>query len=145
MSYFVAAGLIFISDRVSKFLVRTNLAEGESVPLISPILFLTHAQNKGAAFGLLQGKALFLSTLAVLCLLFVFTQWRKIMDKSLLVRWGVTISLAGALGNLVDRLRWGAVVDFIDLRIFPIFNIADIAIVCGVGLLFWEVLFHDRS
>ncbi|NLJ79657.1 MAG: signal peptidase II [Firmicutes bacterium] len=144
MTYFFIAGLVFISDRLSKLLVVSKMAEGESIPLISPVLYLTHVQNKGAAFGLLQGKVFFLSALAILCVILVLTQWRKIMGKSAFVRWGVTISIVGALGNLIDRLSWGAVVDFIDFRIFPIFNIADIAIVFGVGLLFWEVLFCDR-
>ena len=68
------------------------------------------------------------------------------MAKGPAVRWGVLISLVGAVGNLIDRLRWGAVIDFIDLRIFPpIFNLADLAIVCGVALLFWEVLSGEEA
>jgi len=85
-----------------------------------------------------------LSAIAVLCLLFILTQWKMIMTRSAFVRWGVLIALAGAIGNLIDRLRWGAVIDFIDIRIF-VFNIADAAIVFGVALLFWEVLIHDRQ
>ena len=57
------------------------------------------------------------------------------MAKSPFVRWGVVIALMGAIGNLIDRLRWGAVIDFVDIRIF-VFNVADTAIVAGVGLLF---------
>lgn len=145
MKFILAVGLILISDRVSKLLIMSRLVEGQSVPLIKGFLYLTFVRNKGAAFGLLQGKVVFLSILAILCLTIVLTQWRKIAKQSFFVRWGVTISVAGAAGNLIDRLRWGAVVDFIDIQIFPIFNIADMAIVLGVGLLFWEVLFHGRS
>lgn len=146
MNYAIVAGLILICDRVSKFLVMSRMEEGESIPVISSFLYVTYVRNKGAAFGFLQGKVILLSAISVLCLLFILTQWKQIMIKSVFVRWGVVVSLAGAVGNLIDRLRWGAVIDFIDVQIFPpIFNVADMAIVFGVGLLFWEVLVHDRK
>lgn len=146
MSYFLVASLVFIADRLSKFLVMNKMAEGESFPVLAPVLYITYVRNKGAAFGFFQGKVVMLSAIAVLCLLFIFTQWKKIMAKSTVVRWGVIISLVGAIGNLVDRLRWGAVIDFIDIHFFPpIFNIADVAIVFGVGLLIWEVVVRDRT
>lgn len=143
MGYAIVAALILVADRLSKYLVMANMAEGESVPLIPPFLYITYVQNRGAAFGFFQGQVALLSAIAVVCLLFIFTQWNKIMAKSAFVRWGVIIALAGAVGNLIDRLRWGAVIDFVDIRIF-VFNVADAAIVLGVGLLFWEVLIHDR-
>jgi len=144
LSYVVVACLIFLADRLSKYLVMANMAEGQSIPLIPPFLYVTYVQNRGAAFGFLQGQVALLSAIAVVCLLFIITQWNKIMAKSSFVRWGVLIALAGAIGNLLDRLRWGAVIDFLDIRIF-IFNVADVAIVLGVALLFWEVLVHDRK
>ncbi|HHT69588.1 MAG TPA: signal peptidase II [Firmicutes bacterium] len=144
MSYVVVACLIFLADRLSKYLVMANMTEGQSIPLIPPFLYVTYVQNRGAAFGFLQGQVALLSAIAVVCLLFIITQWNKIMAKSSFVRWGVLIALAGAIGNLLDRLRWGAVIDFLDIRIF-IFNVADVAIVLGVALLFWEVLVHDRK
>ena len=144
LSYVVVACLIFLADRLSKYLVMANMTEGQSIPLIPPFLYVTYVQNRGAAFGFLQGQVALLSAIAVVCLLFIITQWNKIMAKSSFVRWGVLIALAGALGNLLDRLRWGAVIDFLDIRIF-IFNVADVAIVLGVALLFWEVLVHDRK
>ena len=144
LSYVVVACLIFLADRLSKYLVMSNMTEGQSIPLIPPFLYVTYVQNRGAAFGFLQGQVALLSAIAVVCLLFIITQWNKIMAKSSFVRWGVLIALAGAIGNLLDRLRWGAVIDFLDIRIF-IFNVADVAIVLGVALLFWEVLVHDRK
>ncbi len=83
-----------------------------------------------------------LSLVALVCLSLVLMHWKKLKAKSAFVRWGVVISVVGALGNLLDRLRWGAVIDFLDIRIF-VFNVADVAIVLGVALLFWEVLVHD--
>jgi len=140
----ITAGLILLVDRVSKFVVMAQMTEGQSIPLIPPLLYLTYVQNRGAAFGFFQGKVALLSAIAVLCLLFILTQWKLIRTKSAFVRWGVSIALAGAIGNLVDRLRWGAVIDFVDIRVF-VFNVADVAIVFGVALLFWEVLVHDRQ
>lgn len=140
----ITASLILLADRLSKFLVMARMTEGQSIPLIPPVLYLTYVQNRGAAFGFFQGKVILLSAIAVLCLLFILTQWKMIMTRSAFVRWGVFIAFAGAIGNLIDRLRWGAVIDFIDIRIF-VFNIADAAIVFGVALLFWEVLIHDRQ
>ncbi|NLL48078.1 MAG: signal peptidase II [Firmicutes bacterium] len=144
MKLIITASLILLADRLSKFLVMARMTEGQSIPLIPPVLYLTYVQNRGAAFGFFQGKVILLSAIAVLCLLFILTQWKMIMTRSAFVRWGVFIALAGAIGNLIDRLRWGAVIDFIDIRIF-VFNIADAAIVFGVALLFWEVLIHDRQ
>lgn len=146
MNYALVAGLILICDRLSKWLVMSRMVEGESIPLISSFLYVTYVRNQGAAFGFFQGQVIFLSAIAVLCLLFIMTQWKKIMAKGPLIRWGVVISLVGAIGNLIDRLRWGAVIDFVDVIIFPpIFNLADVAIVFGVALLFWEVLVYDRK
>ena len=142
LKYVIMAGLALLADQLSKFLVMANMAEGQSIPLIPPLLYITYVQNRGAAFGFLQGQVALLSAIAVVCLLFIATQWNKIMAKSTFVRWGVVVALAGAIGNLIDRLRWGAVIDFVDMRIF-VFNVADVAIVLGVGLLFWEVLIHD--
>ncbi|NMB00658.1 MAG: signal peptidase II [Firmicutes bacterium] len=144
MSYAIVAGLVLFIDRISKFLVMTRMGEGQSIPLIPPVFYLTYVQNKGAAFGFLQGRVALLSAIAVICLLLVVTQWKKLMAKSVYVRWGVTISFVGAVGNLIDRLRFGAVIDFLDIRLF-VFNVADVAIVTGVALLFWEVLINDSK
>ncbi|MCK9525060.1 MAG: signal peptidase II [Limnochordia bacterium] len=144
MKFTLVAGLVLLVDRLSKFVVMAQMSEGQSIPLIPPFLYITYVQNRGAAFGFLQGKVVLLSAIAVVCLLLILTQWKMIMAKSSFVRWGVVIALAGALGNLIDRLRWGAVIDFVDIRIF-VFNPADVAIVLGVALLFWEVLVHDQK
>jgi signal peptidase II len=142
LSYAITAGLVLLVDRISKFLVMTHMQDGESIPLLPPVFYLTYVRNKGAAFGFFQGKVVLLSAVALICLLLVLTQWKRIKTKSAFVRWGVVISFVGAVGNLIDRLRWGAVIDFLDIRIF-VFNVADVAIVLGVALLFWEVLVHD--
>lgn len=112
MSYALAAGLILLADRVSKHLVMANMHDGESIPIIPPIFYLTYVQNRGAAFGLFQGRVAVLSLVALVCLSLVLMHWKKLKAKSAFVRWGVVISVVGALGNLLDRLRWGAVIVF---------------------------------
>ncbi len=144
LRYAIVAVLVLLVDRLSKYVVLAKMAEGQSIPLLPPFLYITYVQNRGAAFGFLQGQVVLLSTIAVIALLFILTQWNRIMKRSTFVRWGVLIALAGAVGNLIDRLRYGAVIDFVDIRIF-VFNVADVAIVGGVALLFWEVLVHDRK
>lgn len=127
-------------DQTSKLLVDFFLVEGTSISLIPPVLYLTFVKNKGAAFGLFQNQTVLLIGAFVLALLMVWYYRKQMMKRSNRLKWGVALALAGALGNFIDRLRLGAVIDFIDIRIWPIFNLADIAIICGVALLFWEVL-----
>jgi len=120
------------------------MVEGESIPILAPVFYLTYVRNSGAAFGLLKGGAPLLAGLALLGVVLAAWQWKRIMAQGWRVRWGTAAALSGALGNMIDRLVYGSVVDFFDIRIWPIFNVADLAISCGVVLLFWEVLAHDR-
>lgn len=144
MNYAIVATLILIVDRLSKSLVMNKMVESESIPLIPPVLYLTYVHNKGAAFGFLKGQVILLSIISLVFIVFIAMQWKKLKTKSFFVRWGVVISFAGAIGNLIDRIFYGSVVDFIDIRIF-IFNVADVGIVLGAALLFWEVMVHDRK
>ena len=144
LRYLLTGFLILAVDRLSKYLVMQRMVEGESIPILSPVLYLTYVRNTGAAFGLLKGKASILAAVAVAVIALAAWQWRKVVSQSWRVRWGLTAALAGAVGNLIDRLAYGSVVDFLDLRIWPIFNVADLGISCGIALLFWEVLSHDK-
>lgn len=142
--YAIVTTLILIADRLTKMLVMSKMVEGESIPLLPPVLYFTYVHNKGAAFGFLKGQVIFLSLVSLAFIVVIATQWKKIKAKSFFTRWGIVISFAGAIGNLIDRILYRSVVDFIDIRIF-IFNIADVAIVLGAALLFWEVVIHDRK
>lgn len=118
-------------DQASKALVRKFLPAGESVDL--KLLLLRQVRNPGTAFGLLHGRstALFLASIAVLAVfLFVLWWWGRARGGLFQVALGLIIG--GALGNIIDRIFLGAVVDFIDLRFWPVFNLADAAIVAGV-------------
>ena len=127
-------------DQLSKFLVRQNLRLGESWP--SEGLFrLTHGTNTGSAFGLFPNQTLILIVASVLAIGFLVYFYRAHALPRRLLRFAIALQLGGALGNLIDRVNTGAVVDFIDVGRWPIFNLADSSIVVGLVLLGWVLLY----
>lgn len=132
--------LLVVVDQVSKQLVRSMMVPGETIPLVPNIFHLTYVQNPGAAFGILAHRTNFfiIITLAVIVLILLFF-WR-ISPEHKMIKTALALQLGGAVGNLIDRLLLGHVTDFFDFRIWPVFNIADMAVVVGVGLLCWEIL-----
>lgn len=128
-------------DQATKLLVNFLLPEGESVVLLPGVLYFTHVRNYGAAFGLMNNRTgLFILVTVVAIAIIVLAYRRLAADRRATLRWALALQFGGALGNLIDRLRAGYVTDFIDLRIWPVFNLADVAIVAGVFLLCWEML-----
>jgi signal peptidase II len=132
---FALAAAVVGLDQLTKALVASSLHEGESIRLIGSVLRLTHVRNSGAAFGLLRG---FGGLLALAALVGVIAFISVVVRRPPLLT-GVAASLvaAGALGNLVDRIFRGTVVDFVDFRYWPAFNVADSAITIGALLLLW--------
>lgn len=106
-----------------------------SVPVISGVLSLTHVQNTGVAFGLFAGVSPLVTALAALTLFFVLFYNRGRWSGSRAEGAGIALMAGGAAGNLLDRVRLGFVVDYLDLHIWPVFNLADVAIVAGAGAL----------
>lgn len=141
--YFVAAAVILL-DRLIKYLVVSNMAPGETFPVVQDIFHFTYVQNQGAAFSMWQGQWLVLIGFPIaavtvgLILLFVK---RKQWSKMLLV--SIAFICGGGLGNLIDRISIGYVVDLFDFRVFPVFNVADIFICIGCGLMMLDVLLSD--
>lgn len=131
-------GLTLGVDQVTKHVVATAFSPNESLPLLAPILHLTYVQNTGAAFGLFKGQQGLFILLSALIILWI--AWELLARPSDAPRmWiGCALILGGAAGNLIDRARLGFVIDFIDLRVWPVFNIADSAITVGLGLLLWQ-------
>ena len=117
---------------------------GESLPLIPHALHLTYVRNRGAAFGLLQGRQSLFIILALGIIAWLVRELAFRPSASRAVRWGCALVLGGAAGNLLDRLRFGYVVDFIDLRVWPVFNVGDSAITIGVTLLILHSVFAGR-
>ena len=122
-------------DQLSKFLASSLLIEGVRTSFLPPLLYLTYIENRGISFGLLQGKVstLLILFLSLLALGFLFLLSRR--ENSLIEKVGSGLLAGGILGNVVDRIRIGGVIDFLDLRVWPIFNLADSAITIGIILL----------
>jgi signal peptidase II len=131
------AGLVVALDQVTKQLVNSNIERGDSVNVFIG-LDLTNTRNTGVAFGALEGGGLVVAILIGLSLALLVGYFLANRDMPLL--WlPVGLLLGGALGNLADRAREGAVIDFIDPVAWPAFNLADACIVIGVFLLLWVV------
>ena len=118
--------------------MRVAFSPGHSFPLVPSILHLTYVQNTGAAFGLFPGYPRVFVMLAVVVAGWIIVELTRTRPRAWPVETGLLVILGGALGNLIDRLRFGYVVDFIDLRVWPVFNLADSAVTIGVGLLLWH-------
>ncbi|MCX5686042.1 MAG: signal peptidase II [Candidatus Omnitrophica bacterium] len=137
---FVVAFLVFVLDRITKVLALIFLSGGGSVKVLPGIFHLTLVFNNGAAFGLLKGRNDFfilISILIVCAILFYIWKYRT-RDTALLFAAGLI--LGGAAGNLFDRIRFANVIDFLDFRVWPVFNVADSCVTAGILLLAWKAL-----
>lgn len=139
--------LVVIADQLTKAWV-TSYAEGATIYSTGLFQFI-HNRNHGAVFGILQGYSFALTVFTfcviVLVLIMVFFYWRRLsIFNSLLARIGLSLYLGGAIGNLIDRLRFGSVTDFIDFRFWPSFNVADASMSVGV-IMFAYSLFVSQS
>lgn len=140
MWLFVLPLAVVILDQFSKYIVVENMALGESIPIIEEIFHLTYILNPGAAFGMFAHNRLFFIAIAVIVIGIIIWARREILASPWEVKAGCGLFLGAAIGNLIDRARQGLVIDFFDFRIWPVFNIADIAICIGVGLIIWNLL-----
>lgn len=133
------AVIFFLIDQLTKFLARAYLPYGYSWPWRGFFRF-THTENTGSIFGILQGQntpLIFVSCIGILVLIMVYYSQPRPTN---LLRFSLALQLGGAFGNLLDRLRLGAVTDFIDVGPWPVFNLADASIVTGLLLLVWVLL-----
>lgn len=140
----LVAALSVLADQVSKHFVRAGLTPGQSTnlePWLEPVFQITYVRNSGAAFGLFPGGSHVFIAIAVIVIAALIWYYVQLSNGSLPVHLALGLQLGGAIGNLIDRLRFdGHVIDFIDLnfwplRRWPVFNIADASIVTGVTVL----------
>ncbi len=140
-------GLVILVDQLTKAYVVDHLAFGESwMPLaaLEPLFRFTHVHNTGAAFGIFpQGSTVFLIIALVVSGIIVY-YYRQLPHHAVLLRLALGLQLGGALGNAIDRVRQGYVVDFMHIEFIPVFNVADLCIVLGVALLALEILLEER-
>jgi signal peptidase II len=142
--FFFVAGVVFALDQATKAGIRGWLEVGESWPSDDWLVKLTHVRNSGAAFGILQDQGLFLTVTAVIAIgAIVFYYLYPPLEHGLL-RLAMGLELGGAAGNLLDRLRFGHVTDFVDFPRYPEFNVADSSIVIGLIIIAGFFLLSDR-
>ena len=131
--------LVIVIDQVTKYWIQSRMAYGESSPVIREVFHITYILNPGAAFGILENKTWFFIAVALVLLAGVGYLYPRLPENPM-VKLGTGLLVGGANGNLIDRVRIGYVIDFFDFRIWPIFNVADICIVCGVACLAYYLL-----
>lgn len=137
--------VVVILDQLSKYYISHTLVLHMSIPVIPNVFHITYILNSGAAFGILENKRLLFILIAVLILVVGGYFYRKIPRQYRLLRVGLGLMAGGAIGNLIDRVATGYVIDFFDFRIWPVFNVADIAIVCGVAIMIYTMLFMKKE
>ncbi|MBP7215720.1 MAG: signal peptidase II [Candidatus Omnitrophica bacterium] len=142
MVFFIVA-IILVVDQLTKVLVTRALTLHQSVPLLNNIFHLTLVYNTGAAFGLFKNQILLFIATSLCAIILVSYNLKKTTLR--LPSVSLALILAGALGNLIDRLRFGFVIDFLDFRVWPVFNVADSAITIGAILLGWFLLRNNNS
>lgn len=136
-------------DQYTKYLIVKALEIGESIQVIRDFLFITSHRNQGAAWGILQGKMwlFYIVTIVVLIILIIF--FKNEAKGKPLTQLGLSLLIAGSIGNFIDRLFRGEVVDFVDTYIFgynfPIFNVADAALTIGVVVLIIVILLEGKE
>ena len=133
---------IILIDQLTKFLIRSYVHSFREIIIIDRILYISSLTNTGAAFGILKDKNMILGLFPILLLIGIIYYYKNIpQEKNLLFSLGLI--LGGSLGNLIDRIYLGHVIDFIDFTFWPAFNIADSAICIGAILLIIEILRKD--
>lgn len=132
-------------DQLVKYCVELTMLPGESIPIVPPFFHITFVLNPGAAFGIFEYQQwLFLVTAAVFCAVFL-TFYERLRRSGTLIHYGAVALAAGAVSNMIDRVRTGHVVDFFDFRIWPVFNVADIAIVLGTAAVLWAFFVQKKE
>ena len=145
--FFLLSAVVIGLDQWLKIWIVTNYQLGETHSMIDGIFSLTYLQNTGAAWSILEGRMIFFAIITVIAVAVVIYLMFRYRKNSLWFRFGLAFVLAGAIGNFIDRMQHGYVVDMFqfDFINFPIFNIADMSLVCGVILIFIYALTDDEA
>lgn len=138
---FSTALTIILIDQIAKFLIKANFDLNQNLQIIKNIFHITYINNFGAGFGILQQQTSILISISLIVIGVIFYFMDKVKNKELLLQLLIGFILGGTIGNLIDRIAYGYVIDFLDFRIWPIFNFADSFVTIGViGLIvyFWR-------
>jgi signal peptidase II len=146
--------LIILLDQYTKYEAQKRIYLHQSIKVIDGFFNLTHLRNRGGAFGIFGGErggfgSLFFLAVPLLAIGIILYLFWKLKENERTLSLSLSLILSGAIGNLIDRFRYGEVVDFLDFYLFsyhwPAFNIADSAITIGIGLMAFELLIHDKK
>ena len=138
--------LIIVLDQIVKYLIASSMTPGQSNPVIEGIFHITYVRNFGAAFSSLQGMRVLLIILPVVMIAAALVLLEtKYKDAHVTLQIALTTVAAGGIGNLIDRVLRGFVVDMFDFRFWPVFNVADIAVCTGCGFLILYVVLFDKD
>ncbi len=144
MIYIVIIVAVMILDRAVKMYIDGSMDVGESIPVMGDFFSITYVQNRGAAFSMLEGQTTLLIvlpaiiiTIAILFIIVRHKSYKRIFMVAL------SLICGGGLGNITDRAAYGYVIDMLDFGSFPVFNVADIAVTAGCGLLLLYMIVFD--
>ena len=135
--------LIVFNDQLIKLYINNNLYHGESIEVIQNIFHITYVKNTGAAFGILKGKTNLFIIITVIILIGILIYRKFYLEKDIYLDLASALIIGGALGNLIDRIRLNYVIDYLDFRIWPVFNLADSAVVVGASIFIIYILKTD--
>lgn len=128
-------------DQFFKAKIVSQMVPGETIPIIEDFFHITYVLNPGAAFGILANQRIFFLLIGAILLILAAYFYPKLKKSEKFLRFGSIILVSGATANLIDRIKTGQVIDFIDFRVWPVFNIADVAIICGMCLMMYAIIF----
>lgn len=143
--FYLIAIIWLVLDQVSKYYVMNHFAIGESVSVIQNVFHLTYIINRGAAFGMLTNQRWFFLVVAFILIIVYAIYHKKVNRGPISLRIGSALLISGAIGNGIDRYVLHGVVDFLDFRIWPIFNVADIGICVGVACIIYHLLRNEHE
>ncbi len=137
MGYIIIGIVVFLLDIMTKLVAELRLMPVDTIPLWEGVFHLTYVENRGIAFGMFSGQRLTFILVTILVLALLSYVYSKTRERTNWMKWGVALVYGGAVGNLMERLAKGYVVDFLDFRLihFPVFNVADIAVCVGAVCL----------
>jgi len=150
MRILFVSSILVLTDQLSKFVVRQTMLLYESIPVIPEFFHLTYVTNDGMAFGINFPFGIYIfSTISIILTIFLFWYLWTIKDQGIIIRTGVGLIIAGAIGNLIDRVFLGEVVDFLDFMIgnyhWYVFNLADSYVTVGMGFILYDSLILERK
>lgn len=147
MIYIIIAAAFLIIDIITKYWAASVLAGTIGIPVIFNVFHLTYVENTGIAFGMLENKRVIFIALSLIILIVLTVYYFKTERRDVWLKLGTALIFSGSIGNLIERISKGYVVDFLDVRIlnFPVFNVADIAVCAGAVALIIHFLFMDNK